>query len=52
MQHLPIQANLQKNIEFQFYQSGHMVYAHEASLREIHDKLAAFIRSTEGGKGK
>jgi len=48
MQHLPIQANLQKNIEFQFYESGHMVYAHEASLKSIHDNVAAFIRSTEG----
>jgi len=52
MHHLPIQANLQKNIEFQFYESGHMVYAHEASLKEIHDNVAAFIRSTENAKGK
>ena len=33
MQHLPIPAKLQKNIEFQFYESGHMVYAHAASLK-------------------
>jgi carboxypeptidase C (cathepsin A) len=31
MQHLPIPAKLQKNIEFQFYESGHMVYARAAS---------------------
>lgn len=43
MQHLPIPPDLQKNIEFQFYESGHMVYAHEASLKAIHDNVAAFI---------
>ena len=43
MQHLPIPADLQKNIEYQFYESGHMVYAHEASLKAIHDNAAAFI---------
>jgi carboxypeptidase C (cathepsin A) len=32
MQHLPIPVTLQKNIEIKFYESGHMVYAHEASL--------------------
>jgi carboxypeptidase C (cathepsin A) len=52
MQHLPIPANLQKNIEYQFYESGHMVYAHEASLKQIHDNVAAFIASSSNTKGK
>jgi len=52
MQHLPIPPDLQKNIEFQFYESGHMVYAHEASLRSIHDNVAAFIRKSENSKAK
>jgi len=43
MQHLPIPASLQKNIEYQFYESGHMVYAHEASLKAIHENVATFI---------
>jgi hypothetical protein len=30
-----------------FYESGHMVYAHEAALKELHDNVAAFIRSTD-----
>ncbi len=47
MQHLPIPPSLQKNIEFKFYESGHMVYAHEASLKEIHANVAAFIRSSD-----
>jgi carboxypeptidase C (cathepsin A) len=46
MRHLPIPATLQKNIDFRFYDSGHMVYAHEASLKALHDNVAAFIRRT------
>src|ERR1700693_2598723 len=52
MQHLPIPAKLQKNIEYQFYESGHMVYAHEASAKALHDNVAAFIHRTENSKGK
>ncbi|HEX4047514.1 MAG TPA: peptidase S10 [Elusimicrobiota bacterium] len=48
MHHLPIPAQLQKNIEFRFYDSGHMVYAHEASLKKLHDNVADFIVRTEG----
>ncbi|GAN55072.1 S10 family peptidase [Tanticharoenia sakaeratensis] len=47
MKHLPIPAALQKNIEFKQYQSGHMVYVSEASLKQLHDNVAAFIRETD-----
>jgi len=50
MQHLPIPADLQKNIEYQFYESGHMVYAHEASLKAIHDNVAGFILKSSNSK--
>lgn len=46
MHHLPIPASLVSNIEFKFYDSGHMVYAKEASLKQLHDNVAAFIRKT------
>jgi carboxypeptidase C (cathepsin A) len=46
MSHLPIQANLRQNIQFSWYKSGHMVYAHEESLKQLHDNVAAFIAST------
>jgi carboxypeptidase C (cathepsin A) len=46
MSHLPIPANLRQNIQFSWYQSGHMVYLHEDSLKQLHDKVAAFITST------
>ncbi len=52
MQHLPIPAKLQSNIEFQFYESGHMVYAHQASLKALHDNVADFISKTENSKAK
>ncbi len=46
MRHLPIPAKLQSNIEYAFYESGHMVYAHEESLKKIHDDVAGFIGRT------
>ncbi len=47
MRHLPIPQSLQGNIEYRYYQSGHMVYAHEASLKALHDNVAAFIHRTD-----
>ena len=46
MHHLPIPANLQTNIEYKFYDSGHMVYAKDSSLKLLHDNVAGFIRRT------
>jgi carboxypeptidase C (cathepsin A) len=50
MKHLPIPPELQKNIRYRFYESGHMVYAHEAALKELHDNVANFIRETDNLK--
>jgi carboxypeptidase C (cathepsin A) len=47
MHHLPIPAALQANIEYHYYQSGHMVYAHQESLQQLHDNVAGFIRRTD-----
>ena len=46
MHHLPIPQSLQSNIEFRFYDSGHMVYAKDSSLRQLHDNVADFIHRT------
>jgi len=46
LRHLPIPQSLQGNIEFRFYESGHMVYAKDASLKRLHDNVADFIRRT------
>ncbi|MDE2305764.1 MAG: peptidase S10 [Gammaproteobacteria bacterium] len=47
MHHLPMPADLQRNIEIHHYQSGHMVYAKESSLAELHRNVAAFIERTD-----
>ena len=43
--HLPIADSLRNNIQSTFYDSGHMVYAHEPDLKKLHDDTAGFIRS-------
>jgi carboxypeptidase C (cathepsin A) len=50
MSHLPIPASLQKNISYAWYPSGHMVYAHEDSLKALHDNVARFIEQTDNVK--
>jgi carboxypeptidase C (cathepsin A) len=45
--HLPIPQSLAKNIEFDWYESGHMVYVNDASLKQLHDRVAAFITRTD-----
>jgi carboxypeptidase C (cathepsin A) len=47
MRQLPVPANLRKNVEFRFYESGHMIYAHEPSAYKLHDDVADFIRRTD-----
>ncbi|MGH8315773.1 MAG: S10 family peptidase [Steroidobacterales bacterium] len=49
LEQLPMQANLQKNIEMHFYESGHMVYALEAQLKALHANVAAFVDATKVG---
>ncbi len=50
MRHLQIPRKLFSNIAFHFYQSGHMVYAHEPSLKDLHQTVADFIRKTDNLK--
>ena len=50
MHHLPIPQKLQANISYHYYQAGHMIYVNESVLRQFHDDVAAFIKSTESGK--
>ena len=47
MAHLPMPRKLQANIEYHYYESGHMVYAHTPALKQLHDNVAAFIANTE-----
>ncbi len=45
--HLQIPASLDGNIEYHYYPSGHMVYVHVPSLKEMHDNVADFIHRTD-----
>ena len=45
--HLPISASLAKNIEYDWYQSGHMIYVSESTGKLLHDRIAAFIQRTD-----
>ncbi|HLJ79775.1 MAG TPA: hypothetical protein VKT75_20325, partial [Acidobacteriaceae bacterium] len=47
--HLPIPEKLAGNIEYAWYESGHMVYVKAECLKQLHDRVAAFIRSTDSG---
>jgi carboxypeptidase C (cathepsin A) len=47
--HLPIQDSLASNIEYAWYESGHMVYVKEECLKQLHDRVAQFIQSTDAG---
>ncbi len=46
MHHLPIPNALQKNISYEHYYSGHMVYLNIPVLKQLHDNVAKFINST------
>ncbi len=46
MRHLPVPPALQSNVEYHYYQSGHMVYVHQPTLVQLHDNVADFIRRT------
>jgi carboxypeptidase C (cathepsin A) len=50
MRHLPVPPELLRNIEYHYYQSGHMVYVHPPTLIELHDNVADFIRRTSGAR--
>ncbi len=50
MKHLPVPANLQGNISYHWFPTGHMVYVQEASAKALHDATAAFIRANSTGQ--
>ena len=50
MKHLPIPAELEKNIAYKFFPTGHMVYVNPEALKGLHDRTAQFIRDNEGGQ--
>jgi carboxypeptidase C (cathepsin A) len=47
MKHLPIPASLQKNIDYKFFPTGHMVYVNPEARAALHVRTAQFIRDNE-----
>jgi carboxypeptidase C (cathepsin A) len=48
--HLPIPQSLAKNIEYNWYEAGHMVYVSDDSLKLLHDRVAAFLKNADNAK--
>ncbi|MGA8475059.1 MAG: hypothetical protein WB681_08335 [Candidatus Cybelea sp.] len=46
LNHLNIPPQLQKNISYGFYESGHMVYLHPQALAQFHDDLERWYADT------
>ena len=49
MHHLPMPDSLQSNISYHYYEAGHMIYVREDILKQFHNDVAAFIKSSENG---
>jgi carboxypeptidase C (cathepsin A) len=49
-EHLPIPASLTKNIEYDWYEAGHMAYIRDECRKQLHDRVAAFIKSADGAQ--
>ena len=47
MKHLPMPASLQKNIEYKFFPTGHMVYVNPEARAALHQRTAEFIHANE-----
>ncbi len=50
--HLAIPAELTGNIEFAYYEAGHMMYMHEPSRLDQSERLARFVTPSEDGSGQ
>jgi carboxypeptidase C (cathepsin A) len=43
MDHLGLEKNIQSNISMKYYEAGHMMYVHPASLATFRKDVAGFI---------
>lgn len=50
LEHLSIPDSLRGNVSYKLYPSGHMVYAHVPSFKQMHGDVAEFIESTSQDK--
>ena len=45
--HLSIPDSLTKNIEYDWYEAGHMAYVNDECRKQLHDRVAAFITKAD-----
>jgi carboxypeptidase C (cathepsin A) len=50
MRHLPVPPALRGNVEYHYYETGHMAYLQPERLAELKANVADFIRRTSGGR--
>ncbi len=50
LKHMDIPHRLMGNLDFKTYESGHMVYANQDALKQLHDNVAAFVGRTNNVK--
>jgi carboxypeptidase C (cathepsin A) len=48
LRHLPVGAELQRNIDFHYYEAGHMIFAHPPSFEALRTNVRGFIERTSG----
>ncbi len=50
LEHLNLKPDIESHITYGFYESGHMVYLHEAALARFHDDLENWYANTLAGR--
>ena len=48
MKHLALPPSLERDVEYQFFPTGHEPYVNRDARRAMHDRIAQFIRSSTG----
>jgi carboxypeptidase C (cathepsin A) len=47
--HMGLDPEIRANVDMRYYEAGHMMYIHQASLASLADDLRAFVRSASAG---
>lgn len=50
LRHLPVGPELQRNVEFNYYQAGHMIFEHPPSFETLRANIGRFIAETSAAR--
>ena len=50
LRHLPVGPELQRNVDFHYYEAGHMIFAHPPSFEALRANIGRFIAETSGAR--